>query len=187
MALISSVVRSLPERILEQTDTILTDGDNTLFVAGTDELYPEVYDALSHVCAAQFSLVSANPDRALANVRASRLAEVLPSHVEVSAHIPRRAVWNKYSLYRQAAAGSRGDRLGFTVIGDRWLMDVKVGELAIARAYPQAHIEAFCVRRRGYEGDLSISPYIRRAEHLGFMALPTTIQRILVENYIPRT
>lgn len=183
MPLIRRVVRTFPEEIALEKGVILSDGDNTLFHPRSLSLHDETQDILRSLTAYQLTLVTASPQVELTTRRAGILRSIVPLTTIVSVLQPERAVWNKFGLYATAVDEAKGPRESFTVIGDRWLMDVRAGQAAVRARLPDAAISSYCVRRAESRGDIVLDQWVRRAEHVGFAALPSSVRRIVVGEY----
>ncbi|MDQ3159124.1 MAG: hypothetical protein M3P98_03265 [bacterium] len=132
MSVVDVVISSLPEQGIRRFENervaLFTDGDNTLFKPGTAELYADVRPFLDNSTVETIMLVSANPDEDLARER----AELIGANYE----IPKRRQWVKAGLFSRAI-GRATQIAGFdraVVLGDRFLMDVTVGKMALLDA-----------------------------------------------------
>lgn len=143
---------AMPEQAPETV--LFTDADDTLFHPSTTELHTDAFDFLSSQNFAAIALVSANPDRQLAEAR----GDIIGAQVVVT---PKRAQWMKAGLYRDAIGELSVDQeIQHTmVLGDRWFMDV-----ALPRAVMQA-------RGIGSEG------YVVRRNEVG----PTILDRLVLD------
>lgn len=122
---------------------LLTDGDDTLFVKGTTELYSDAAALLDRLEPAVTALVTADDNAELAQQRAAIIG------AEVCVFPADRKHWMKFGLYCDALqqANDIADFYEVLVLGDRWLMDVAMGKFAAIISGVRVHAEL--VRRDG--------------------------------------
>jgi len=132
MSAVDVVYTSLPKDALNSFENerfaLFADGDNTLFLPRSNQLYPDADNFLANTNSEVTMLVSANPDKDLAIAR----ADVIGTHYE----IPKRQKWVKADLYSRAIGkAAEIAEFDFAIfMGDRFLMDVVIGKLAAKRA-----------------------------------------------------
>ncbi|MCA9343014.1 hypothetical protein KC950_03335 [Candidatus Saccharibacteria bacterium] len=129
MPLINRVEHDLIDaEFLQPVDLVITDGDGTLFRHNSVDLLPGAEDYISNLKPNHLALVSANPDKALAYAR----ADVICAD---SVSIPRVKTWVKCGLFHHAISNvlDKEDVEMAAVLGNRWMMDVALGRLALFR------------------------------------------------------
>lgn len=105
---------------------VITDGDETIFPPDSAEPFDGSLQYLHMLDPEHLALVSANPDRELALARADAIGAD-------SVSIPRVATWVKYGLFHHAIsqAVEHTHVESAAVLGNRWMMDVTIGRLAL--------------------------------------------------------
>ena len=127
MPLINYVESSLSEATSPKlVDLVITDGDGTLFPHGSAEPFDGSCEYLEGLHAKHLAFVSANPDYDLALERAARIGAD-------SISVPRVANWVKSGLFHDAInkAQERTEVASGAVLGNRWMMDVTLGRVAL--------------------------------------------------------
>ena len=163
MSVVDSVHTNLESVEVPNTQFALTtDADHTLFVPWTTRLYPDVDEFFDRVNPDITALVSANPDKQLAEARAN----IIDAQIYV---IPHRKKWIKTSLFGEAVekARSSADIGSVVVLGDRWLMDVFLGKV-VARA-AGLNVSARLIRRSNEQPPTLVDELIlNRVERVGY-------------------
>lgn len=164
---------------------VLTDGDNTLFKRGTNQLYPDSANRLDGLRVHSITLVSANPDDDLASARRGAIENLVDRGTLTAEVHPSRPVLNKYRLYEQAIRQLPDMPESILVQGDRWMFDVIAGKLAACRLLGEP-ATGICVRRPGCNGDIwtdkAISPIEKFVWAAAKKILPGVADRLIAEN-----
>lgn len=167
MSLVNINVSDLSAVEVPATEPVgyFVDGDGTLFLPNSTELYPDAELFLSAIPDTAFlAFVSGNSDQELGARRATAIGANTWA-------VPKTDTWQKSTLYREVAQAAREhDIQKGVVIEDRWLMGVASGRWAVAK---ELNIDTMgvLVRRRGNGHETWVDKAILRPiETVGFAA-----------------
>lgn len=141
MTIIDNWGDDLARAELSGETALFTDADHTLFEPGTTDLYPDAQTFLEADLVSTIALVSANPDRDLAEAR----GQIIGADV---VQVPERKKWIKAGLFNAAFRGLQEQERSVDralVLGDRWFMDVVVGKSVLAMH--GVDVQGYMVRR----------------------------------------
>lgn len=183
MAILNNVVRNF-ETVSATSGVVFADGDNSLFLAGTAELYGDAGEYLKQSSAEAIMLVSANPDDYLANDRLAAIQAAAPNVATTGEVHPAHMRWDKAPLYREAAKEFPDIATGL-IIDDRWFAGLVRAMHGIKAAQPHMALETFCMRRHDSRGDTKLDPVIRTVEHaaFGLVARSGWLRSLVVDNH----